>query len=160
MPARTVVSQRRNARWNQSPVLNVALPAKQVCDSTLFGSTTDAYVGLPGANVGPRVPEYPGVPARQQAFHRESYCRSISWPGDTTGQVHEASLGRYVVEKIGPDQSTRGMTYAPFRARFEPSTIGSALIAHRIRSAPRSELEGSVSFSKDADDKTRADILP
>jgi len=145
---------------NQSPALNVGLPAKKVCDIAVYGVTADAYVGLPGANVGPRVPEYRGIPSRQQTVHPEPYCRSISWSGNNVGNVHEASLGRYIVEKIGPDQSAMGMTYAPFRARFEPSQIGSVLIARRIHSAPRSALEGSVSFSKDADDKLRADILP
>lgn len=75
------------------------------------------YAGFPGSHVGPplRQGDQPGT-------YGAKYCRVIGWDKDLLVGPKDVRLGRYVVEKVGEDQQTAGLTYSVLRARFEANS--------------------------------------
>ena len=125
------------------------------------------YTGIPGAHVGPvlKRPLYEGIvqPSQIKSGGPTKPCRAVSWDAGS-GVKHSsagstyglATLGRYILDKVGDDAQQLGGTYAPFRAHFEPSATGKALIDAHIVHAPSQSREGSMFMSKDADGHVKA----
>lgn len=125
------------------------------------------YERIPGVHVGPVVksPLFEGIlqPSQIKPGGPTKPCRAVTWDGtaavkqSSAGSTYGlATLGRYVLDKLGEDAQQMGITYAPFRAHFEPSTTGKALIDAHIVRAPALSHEGSMFMSKDADGHIKA----
>ncbi len=70
------------------------------------------------------------------------------------GAVAYVNLGRYVVEKVGDNESgPMGLTITPFRAEFIPSPVGKILIDGHAATAPENLPDGQAVVHRDADGK-------
>ncbi len=148
----------------QPPRANIALG--DVCKPMYLESVRETdparFIGIAGAHVGGRVHRdevRKGVMGT--TLRNPVSCRKVTWdaalpvepgPLDGTGLI---SIGRIILDKLGPDQQQMGLTLAPYEAHFEPSITGRALIHAGLASAPTT-LRGSMAFSKDVDGKLAA----
>ncbi len=114
------------------------------------------YIGIPGVTVGPNT-YHPNALARFD-INKIRYCRVVSWNPKDLIAPNEVSLGRYVVEKVGPSQSTYGIETAQVRAKLVTSALGQSMVDHDLASKNRLEYTTYVTFSKDADGRTIAKL--
>jgi len=150
----------QNALDTNVPLSTIVVDGYQ-CPSTGFGSLPAVmkYAGIPGVHVGPTVMQNePGVAQKEP-------CHLVSWDAgipikkrETTSPIADVTIGHYVLDKPGEDQSEMGMVSAPFRAHFEPTEIGKILIERGFAAAPQAQLQSNVMFAKDADGHVVAEI--
>lgn len=60
-------------------------------------------------------------------------------------------LGRYIVDKVGDEETEPYGKISPFRMTFHPSAFGVKLIAAKIATPPKKTVDSQASFSKDVD---------
>jgi len=88
-------------------------------------------------------------------------CYTISWNSDIIAAAtvknymyYFVPLGKFVVDKIGdPQDQGLGMKAWPFKAHFEPTSLGRKLIAQGVGIAPRDINDGQAQLRQDADGK-------
>lgn len=125
------------------------------------------YSSIPGVHVGPLV--------HRLAYQHSDYslsCKRVTWEpnillGATTNDngigypqsSAYVSLGRYVVDKVGDEvDGPLGMHVTPFRAHFDASVVGAALIARKEAQQPLDIADGQAIMHKDADGKWIANL--
>jgi hypothetical protein len=60
-------------------------------------------------------------------------------------------LGRYIVDKVGDEETEPFGNVSPFRMTFHPSAFGMKLIADELATPPQKTVDGQASLSKDVD---------
>ena len=114
---------------------------------------------VPHVHVGPVV-QRPSMQDIMPIDKFKSYgtkpCRLVTW--DSTANVQAPSIGwlspvvigRWVVDKIGEEQTGNMGKFTPFTAHFEANDIGKGLIAAGLQSAPADVPNGMAALYKDA----------
>jgi hypothetical protein len=142
--------------------LSAAVMVGYQCPSTGFGflPAVTKYAGIPGVHVGPTVMQNP---PGYLVGHKEP-CHLISWDAGIPIKkrdippLADVTIGHYVLDKLGEDQSEMGMVSAPFRAHFEPTELGKILVERGFAAEPQAQLQSNVMFAKDADGHVVAEI--
>jgi hypothetical protein len=83
-------------------------------------------------------------------------CYKFTWDSSVTfGQPafpgEGVALGRYIVDKVGDDETVGSGQAAPFRAHFEATGLGKELIAAGLATLPQDVPNGHATITKDAD---------
>jgi hypothetical protein len=92
-------------------------------------------------------------------------CYTFTWDSSVafgTPAFHgvNVSLGRFIVDKVGDDETVGSVQAAPFRAHFEASEVGKDLIAAQLAQHPDDIANGHAMLTKDADGNFVAEIQP
>lgn len=128
-------------------------------DGTSTVADPNRYVGVPGATVGPDTYHRTASSSSGGAFFPKiRYCRTVSWDPKLLVSPNEVSIGRYVVEKVGPSQNVYGIEEAPVRAKLELSALGRSMVDHDLVLKNRLEDNTYVTLSKDADGQSVAKL--
>jgi hypothetical protein len=107
-----------------------------------------SYAHIPGAHVVKDGMSRPDILGKRYA------CFSVTWdPAVATldGPRMMATLGRYLVDKVGDEQDSALGKITPYRAHFEPNPTGTALIAARLATKPEDIADGQALLHKNAD---------
>ncbi len=115
------------------------------------------YAHLPYVHVADTGTERNLIDSGPRVLHCSTYTWAPAAHAVTTGRpftgtpVSYVTIGRMVVDKVGPDQQTAAGTAVSFDAHFEPDDVGKAMIAQRLAARPKDIVDGQAVMHKDAD---------